>query len=336
MATRLGFVLTPVKQQAREAAAGTTPFEALFLGFSLFLLASATLLVFLLISLSLERRLPEFGVLQACGWTPRSVGWLLWMELLLVTIVGASWGIALGVGYAAVLVHGLRTWWVAAIVDPFVELDCPPRTLGLAFLAVILICGFVAWRAVRRAARTTPRELWTPTLRAGVASSQLVSKWGPLVAYVGFMTAAMLGGWRANGEMRAAWLLGAGAASVALGVWWHQRSLMGRIDRALSSTSTHVQLTLQSLARASAARHRLRSLSIVALTASAAFLLVSVAAFRQRPTRSGTGGFDIVAVTTRPVFEELEMTGDDQGNHPNRTEVKQGADAPRPPAPLTG
>ena len=51
-----GLVFQPVKQQALAAAAGTTPFNVLFLAFSFFIIAAAVMLVLLLFRLGVEQR----------------------------------------------------------------------------------------------------------------------------------------------------------------------------------------------------------------------------------------------------------------------------------------
>ncbi len=59
-----------------------------------------------------------------------------------MTVFFGSWlGVLLGIGYAALIVHGLRTWWVAAITTPFVELRLHPLPIALGALSG----GVAAW-----------------------------------------------------------------------------------------------------------------------------------------------------------------------------------------------
>ena len=48
---RLGFDFIPIKRQSLEASAGTTPFDVLFLLLSMFIIAAALMLVWLLFRL---------------------------------------------------------------------------------------------------------------------------------------------------------------------------------------------------------------------------------------------------------------------------------------------
>ena len=73
-----GFEFMPVKRLGLAAAAGTTPFDALFLGFSLFIMISALLLVALLFRLGIEQRAEEIGILRAVGLRNRKVTCACW------------------------------------------------------------------------------------------------------------------------------------------------------------------------------------------------------------------------------------------------------------------
>ena len=63
----------PVKQLGLAASSGTTPFDALFLGFSFFLIAAAVMLIALLFKLGVEQRAKELGTLGAMGLRSRKI-----------------------------------------------------------------------------------------------------------------------------------------------------------------------------------------------------------------------------------------------------------------------
>ena len=62
-----------VRQHSLEASVGGTDFSELFLGFSVFLIAAALLLVGLLFRLNLDNRASEIGLLFAAGFGNRTV-----------------------------------------------------------------------------------------------------------------------------------------------------------------------------------------------------------------------------------------------------------------------
>ena len=65
---QVGLVFQPVKADGLAAATGSTDFSSLFIGFSLFLIVSATLLVGLLFRLGVEQRGSEVGILLTVGY----------------------------------------------------------------------------------------------------------------------------------------------------------------------------------------------------------------------------------------------------------------------------
>ena len=154
-----GLMFQPVKQQALAAASGTTPFSALFLAFSFFIIAAAAMLVLLLFRLGVEQRAREIGILLALGLKRRQVRRILLGEGLLTALAGGILGLPLGVGYAALMLLGLRTWWLAAIVTPFLQLYITPLSLIIGFTSGILIAMAAIVFSVRGIARVEPRRL---------------------------------------------------------------------------------------------------------------------------------------------------------------------------------
>jgi hypothetical protein len=77
---RLGFNFLPLKRQGLAASAGTTPFDFLFLALSMYIIAAALMLVWLLFRLGVEQRASEVGLLLGLGWTRRKTTWRLVRE----------------------------------------------------------------------------------------------------------------------------------------------------------------------------------------------------------------------------------------------------------------
>src|SRR5690606_6730819 len=69
----LGLAFEPVRERALTAAASGQDFGGLFIGFSLFLVVAALLLMALLFHFGLEQRLGEIGTLLALGFRVRTV-----------------------------------------------------------------------------------------------------------------------------------------------------------------------------------------------------------------------------------------------------------------------
>ena len=169
---KLGFVFQPVKRQGLAASEGTTPFGALFLSFSFFILASAVMLVALLFRLAIEGRAAQVGLLLAVGFGRRRVARLLLAEGLIVAALGGLAGVGLGVGYAMLMLAGLQTWWLAAIVAPFLHLHVTLPSLLIGYASGVLVAGLVIVASVRWIGRLAPRRLLAGQMRRGDAGTR--------------------------------------------------------------------------------------------------------------------------------------------------------------------
>ena len=143
----LGF--RPVKQEALVASSGATDFSVLFIAFSMFLIASAAMLVTLLFRLGVERRSREIGLLLSTGQTVATVRRLLLKEAALLTAAGCLIGIPGAVGYGALMVYGLSTWWSDAVGGSFLELHVTAASLVGGVVGAFLLMLVSVWLSVR-------------------------------------------------------------------------------------------------------------------------------------------------------------------------------------------
>ncbi|QDT69521.1 FtsX-like permease family protein [Planctomycetes bacterium MalM25] len=301
----LGFAPIPIKQRGLAAASGNTPFDVLFLLFSMFLIAAALLLIVLLVWLAIDQRRREVGLLGAVGFDRASVRGALLRELAPVAALGAIVGAALGLAFAAGLLWLLRTVWVAAIGTPFLKLHAGPLSVGGGALGAWLVAMLAIVWAVRRATATPPRDLL-----AGASHEETATTGGPRGSNGLAWGAATLAGLSAlfggtlQGEAAAgAFFATGGLALVALLTWLYRFAQQGATDGASG-------FTLPGLARLNLRRRPGRALLTIGLMAAACFLLLATSAFRLPPTTSGTGGFDLVLQTDQPLHYDL---GDESG-----------------------
>ncbi len=307
---RAGFVFQPLKRQGLAASAGTTSFGLLFLGFSMFLIAAAMLLVGLLFRLGIERRMRELGLLLAVGWTRSRVATLLLAEGAGVALLGSSVGAACGLGYAWLMLAGLRTWWLSAIREPFLQLHVAPVSLlvGAAAGCVAALAAIV-W-AVRSARTLSVRQLMAGQVAASIGYAQRSVRRSRVVAVVVLAAAVALGilGRNLQVEAQAGTFMGAGSLVLAALLVW----LWGQIRAALGDKPLFTgPCQLARLALRNARRHPGRTLLTLGLMASACFLIVALAAFRLDPEAigqgraSGTGGYALIAESTVPIYRDL-------------------------------
>ena len=302
----LGMEFQPIKRQSLAVSAGTTPFDVLFLALSMFIVAAALMLVWLLFRLGVEQRASEIGTLVAQGWLRRRVTLLLISEAALVASVGALIGVAVGAGYAWLMLAGLRTWWVGAIASPFLELYVTPRSLVIGFIAGVLVSLATILLSVRGLKRTSPRQLLAgdaqpmrdPERSARRRSWLYALQLALILAAIGLAILAT----RLGGEAQAGAFLGSGALVLTFELILLALILGGR---GRSSATSIQDWALGRLALRSASRNLGRSLTTIGLMASASFLIVSVSAFRLQPTSEGTGGFNLLAESSEAVIEDM-------------------------------
>ncbi|MEX2092802.1 MAG: FtsX-like permease family protein [Pirellulales bacterium] len=300
----LGMTFLPVKQLGLAASSGTTPFDALFLGFSFFLIAAAVMLISLLFKLGVEQRAKELGTLGAIGLRSRKIASLLASEGLLVATIGAAVGLLVGVAYAWLIVTGLRTWWVAAVSTPFLTLHVTPRSLVIGWLVGVLVSWITIRWSIRQLARLPVGRLLAGATEAAVDGSkeQAPASWPRMrEALVALSVALCVIGYLLQGESRAGIFFASGAAvlGLLLGEVRYQLRKLGR------SKPSYRSLTLAKLSALNTARHPGRSTLTIGLVATATFLIAAISAFRLDTGVEGTGGFSFLATSDQPIHFDL-------------------------------
>lgn len=308
--SRAGFVFQPLKRQGLAASAGTTSFGLLFLGFSMFLIVAAMLLVGLLFRLGVERRMRELGLLLAVGWSRGQAAALLLAEGTGVALLGSAVGAACGLGYAWLMLAGLRTWWLSAIREPFLHLHVVPVSLLVGAAAGCLAAmAAIVW-AVRSARRLSVRQLMAgPAALSFIHAPRSVRSSRVLaVAALAAAVAMAIFGRNLQMEAQAGTFMGAGSLVLAALLVW----LWGEIRAAPGHRLLFIgPCQLVRLALRNARRHPGRTLLTLGLMASACFLIVALAAFRLDPETvgrgraSGTGGYALLAESTVPIYRDL-------------------------------
>ena len=302
----VGFAFRPIRAEAISASTGTTPFEFLFLGFSFFLIAAALALIGILFRLGIDLRLKEFGTLVATGWTRHDLRITALGETSIVAGLGSFLGVALGVCYAASMLYGLRTYWVAAVVTPFMRLFVMPWTLATGLILGLLTAILVVWLSLRGLRQVTPTRLLAGQASPGFgdvdSSARRSTRWRRMIIGMTFVAFGMLlSGRQATGEAQAGLFFGSGAAILCALLCW----LRLRFRDVSWHAASNQRLGDWGFAWRSAARNPGRSTLTVSLMAAATFLIVAISAFRIAPSESGTGGFLLIAESDRPLHHNF-------------------------------
>ena len=305
---QFGFVFQPVKAQGLEAASGATDFSMLFIGFSLFLIISAALLVGLLFRLGVEGRAGEIGVLLTSGYPLSTVRWRFMTEGGILAGIGSAIGLVGAIGYAWLMMAGLRTWWVAAVGTQFLSLHVSSLSLLLGyFISIVVVLASVGW-TIRRLGKISVRSLI-----AGVteleekASGRVVRIFA--FATTGIALAPVLFALISNASSSPGLFFASGALLLIAGFSF--LALWLKSDSASEASSSRGGIAR--IGVRNCARRPGRSMLCAALVGCACFVIVAVGANRHVHTghntslaqTSGTGGFALVAEADVPLHHDL-------------------------------
>ena len=310
---QVGLVFQPVKANGLAAATGATDFSSLFIGFSLFLIVSAALLVGLLFRLGVEQRSSEIGILLTAGYTISTVRHRFMKEGGLIAGIGGLIGLGGGVLYAGLLMAGLRTWWLAAVGTPFLSLHINPLSLVIGYLIALIVVLFSIGWTVRQLGKVPIPALIADGLSAGGPSNRSSGAGiqSRILAFASLGLALALTVFVLISETTASTGLFFGSGVLLLIAGLAFFSIWLRSGRGTMS-SPRVAVTTQMGIRNSG-RHPGRSMLCAALVGCACFVIVAVGANRHIEQKqeaspqkeSGTGGFALVAESDIPLHHDL-------------------------------
>jgi len=308
----LGLTVSNVRGQSLEASRGATDFGEYFVYFSFFLVVSALVLAALFFKLGVEQRVREVGLLRAVGFGPAQVRRQFLGEGLLLAVAGGVLGVLGALAYAAVIMHGLRTWWVDAVGTMSLTLHVTPSSLAAGAIGGVVAAVACIWWTLRSLSRVSERSLLAGEIaRADDGSPGLnARRYRSLIAAV---TLAVIGvalllagsaGWIA----REGAFFGAGSAllvaSLCLFSWRLRRHAPSALDGNGWQPVSRLGFRY--------ARYRPgRSVLSMAVIASATFILISVDAFRRGEglqdagPRSGVGGYSVFVETLLPIVGDV-------------------------------
>jgi putative ABC transport system permease protein len=305
----MGVTIVPVRSQALAASSGATDFGEYFTYFSFFIVVSALMLVVLFFRLGIEQRLREIGVLRSAGYGISTIRRLLLGEAVVLALAGGLLGVGGAVLYASAIVHGLRTWWIGAVGTTLltVHVSWIPIAAGMAGgVVAAVVCVVVSLRTI---ARLSPRALLSvQAIDVGTvpepARARRSARWAVLFAVMGAALVTL--GFVSRSAQAGAFFGAAGAWLVAFlfafSAWLRAR------DRRLVSGQGF--WAVSRLGFRSAAFRPARSVLSAALIAAAAFIIVSIDAFRRdagdvtSDPHSGTGGFVLLARAELPLVHD--------------------------------
>ena len=211
-------------------------------------------------------------------------------------------GLAGGVGYAWLMLAGLRSWWLGAVVTPFLRLDVTPASLAIGYASGVLVSLLTIFFSIRQMRGVSVRRLVSGQATEAIDPHRRGGRLAGRIAGLMLVVAVGAAGWgtQLGGMPQAGAFFGCGASvltAALLLVWLRLRSG--------GMTDSPQAFSLARLAARNAGRNPSRSTLTIGLVASAAFLIVAISAFRIDPSEEGAGGFDLVAESDQPIYHDL-------------------------------
>lgn len=315
---KTGLMVQPVKFAGLAAASGTMDFSILFVSFSFFIILSAVILIRLLFKLGIDRRVSSIGLLSAIGFSPQQVRLVIFKEAFVVIILGGLLGIAAAIAYAALMLYGLKTWWIGAIGTRFLFLELTPTSLIMGLLISTLFSGFVTWRAMAELKQLSIRSLLSGvnSLESdSIKTARQTRRLYQITFVISLiLVLATISGIIPKNEAFSgfSWQT---VSFFLVGTFSLVSSLAFLSSRLQIESTTPIKgaglIPLIKLGFRNASRFRQRSVLTTALIASATFVLVAVAAGHRNPAietpdqNSGNGGFTLIAESTSPIIYDL-------------------------------
>ncbi len=327
---RTGFVVHSIREQGLSASQGSTDFSEYFLYFSFFLIAAAILLAAMFFRLLIEQRVREIGMLRSVGFSLAALRRIFLLEGAVLSLSGSLLGLLGAVGYAWLMVFGLRTWWVGAVGTHRLYLDLSwAHVLTGATIGVLICLSMIVW-SLRGLRHSSPRMLLTGSLESTSTQSRRARALGT-VSILAFSAAALL-------------LITSFFDLVSPVVGFFGAGF-GLLVAGLCSTAFYLRSTRPSPVHGKGwlaflrlgvrnAMHRPgRSLLCAALIASATFIIISTEAFRKNPRdislekNSGTGGYGLLAESSLPILYDLNSTSGRESLDLSPSDIQEMEDA---------
>ncbi|MFC1553680.1 FtsX-like permease family protein [candidate division KSB1 bacterium] len=304
---KFGFLFRDVKNEGFSASSQSVDFAQLFLGLSFFIIISALLLTGLLYAFNIEQRTEETGSLLAMGFTKRTVKYIIFLEGIILVVIGSILGAVSGILYNQIVLIALRTVWQDIVGTSSLQIHVDLSTVFTGITIGIIITLITIRLVLRNQLKQS-----IVSLQKGTTKLETIKNRKPtlsliigLLCFMGVISILIL---IDTGRGREAFLYFFIAGSLLLtggialiNVWIIKKA----------RNITYTKVNIKNIGMRNTVRRRFRSLALAGLLASGLFIVFTVGANRQNSLtdaekrESGTGGFAMIGESMLPILYDL-------------------------------
>lgn len=155
----IGFQFLSLQEEGLQSAKGSTDFGMLFSSLSFFIIFAAATLVSSIFAIGVSQRSREIGILHAVGYELKKIRRRFLFEGITIAFIGSIFGCLLAIGYAQLMIFGLKTWWLPAIGTPFIDLYVSGWSLLIGISVTLVIVIFFIRHIVKRLGKVSTSAL---------------------------------------------------------------------------------------------------------------------------------------------------------------------------------
>ncbi len=296
----LGFQINSVRKDSQSAVVQGVDFSGLFFGLSFFVLLAAAILSVLLMILNLEGRREQLETLSALGIPNRIISAVMYLEGLILSVIGGVSGLVLSLVYTRLIFAALNGVWIDIVRTDQMQMYISIPALATGFLLSTAISWITLFFTIRKFLVVKHRKFRDMLsnhygkIRYVIAGISGITSIGLIISQIIDLETINAGiFFLAGGLMLLAMLLIFYQFLVGTGI---------RIYR---------EMNLLVLGIKNGVRNKSRSTSIVALLSLGTFIVLSTGANRKNlfleasDKSSGTGGFLFFSESTVAVIHDL-------------------------------
>jgi len=147
--------VSPVKQDALDSAEGIAIFTQMFLAYSAACMVAAAILIILLVTLGIDSRMTEIGILRAIGFRKGTITHILLVEGLVLSIIGGLLGVLAGLLFGAFMTAGMNSFWSAMVEEAPVGFHVTTGSLVMGLCSGVAISILTMVAALRHEGKRT-------------------------------------------------------------------------------------------------------------------------------------------------------------------------------------